>query len=371
MNLDRCTPGQREVVETLDAPVMVAAGAGSGKTFTLTQRIVGALLPDADGGKPYLESVDQVLAITFTKKAAAELRSRIKGLLLKEGLRDQAQAIDDAWVSTIHGMASRILREHALEIGLDPSFEVISESLSDELREQAVDDIVREIRDMKPGENPLLDELVIEMPLFAQGKLGRAWSIWLESCSRASRRCPPASTDSSWRSLPARPATLCAKRFAWGSISREVALSWKKPGKREQECIDALEAGLAAIEGWFAHASDAGFLDADFDVEGYCEALFALPPTSQKFHDSEKKPDAGFFRAYRADYARIGREACAAIALRRVRAVVDLARMIQDRFGVLKGPSRLDNGDLLMKCAETLRAHPRSPGVTAISSSSS
>ncbi len=79
MNLDLCTPGQREVVQTLDEPVMVAAGAGSGKTFTLTQRIVGALLPGADGARPYLDSMDQVLAITFTKKAAAELRSRIKG----------------------------------------------------------------------------------------------------------------------------------------------------------------------------------------------------------------------------------------------------------------------------------------------------
>ena len=358
MNLDRCTPGQREVVETLDAPVMVAAGAGSGKTFTLTQRIVGALLPDADGGKPYLESVDQVLAITFTKKAAAELRSRIKGLLLKEGLRDQAQAIDDAWVSTIHGMASRILREHALEIGLDPSFEVISESLSDELREQAVDDIVREIRDMKPGENPLLDELVIEMPLFAHGKLGEG-AVDLARKLLARVEAMPAGFDGLVLAEPAcTPGDLMREALRLGLDFKEVALSWKKPGKREQECIDALEAGLAAIEGWFAHASDAGFLDADFDVEGYCEALFALPPTSQKFHDSEKKPDAGFFRAYRADYARIGREACAAIALRRVRAVVDLARMIQDRFGVLKGPSRLDNGDLLMKCAETLRAHP-------------
>ena len=155
MNLDLCTPGQREVVQTLDEPVMVAAGAGSGKTFTLTQRIVGALLPGADGARPYLDSMDQVLAITFTKKAAAELRSRIKGLLLKEGLHEQAHAVDDAWVSTIHGMASRILREHALEIGLDPAFEVISESLSIELREQAVDEVVREVRDMRPGENPL------------------------------------------------------------------------------------------------------------------------------------------------------------------------------------------------------------------------
>ena len=93
MNLDRCTPGQLEIITTLDAPLMVAAGAGSGKTFTLTQRIVNALCTGA------LTSIGEVLAITFTKKAAAELRSRIKAQLLSEGLTDEALAVDDAWIT--------------------------------------------------------------------------------------------------------------------------------------------------------------------------------------------------------------------------------------------------------------------------------
>ena len=104
MNLDRFTPFQLEIVTTLDKPLMVAAGAGSGKTFTLTQRIAAALLPGPDGSPAALESVDQVLAITFTRKAAAELKSRIKSLLLKEGLAQEALKVDDAWISTIHGM---------------------------------------------------------------------------------------------------------------------------------------------------------------------------------------------------------------------------------------------------------------------------
>ena len=63
-------------------------------------------------------------------------------------------------------------------------------------------------------------------------------------------------------------------------------------------------------------------------------------------------------RAYRAEYAQIGREACACVALRKVHAVVDLALMIQKRFNALKGPSRLDNGNILMKCAEALKDNP-------------
>ncbi len=116
--------------------------------------------------------------------------------------------------------------------------------------------------------------------------------------------------------------------------------------------------GWGASKTGFVAGMTRVFSTRGFDAEGYCKALFALPPTSQKFHDSDKKPDAGFFRAYRAEYAQIGREACACVALRKVHAIVDLALMIQKRFNALKGPSRLDNGDLLMKCAEALKDNP-------------
>ena len=123
MNLESCTPGQREIVTTLDAPLMVSAGAGSGKTFTLTQRIAYAL--DASEGTPFAQGIDQVMAITFTKKAAAELKSRIKRLLCSLDQEDEALRVDNAWISTIHGMCARVLREHALELGIDPGFEVM------------------------------------------------------------------------------------------------------------------------------------------------------------------------------------------------------------------------------------------------------
>ena len=138
MNLDSCTPGQREIISTLDQPLMVSAGAGSGKTFTLTQRIAYALTePYGESLEPYVQSVSQLLAITFTKKAAAELKSRVKAKLNELGLVEEALKVDDAWISTIHGMCSRILKEHALELGIDPTFEVISETESKRLNAQA------------------------------------------------------------------------------------------------------------------------------------------------------------------------------------------------------------------------------------------
>ena len=104
MNLDSCKEGQRLTITTFDRPLMVAAGAGSGKTFTLTRRIAYGLLA-GEGKSGGLRSVDEVLAITFTVKAAAELRDRIRGLLREEGLVEESLKVDDAWVCTIrlHG----------------------------------------------------------------------------------------------------------------------------------------------------------------------------------------------------------------------------------------------------------------------------
>lgn len=118
MDLSTLMPQQLQIVKTLDRPLFVSAGAGSGKTFTLTRRIVYALTPESG---PFVEHLDQVLAITFTKDAAAEIRDCVRRALIDEGMDEEALTVDDAWISTIHGMCSRILRAHALELGIDPS----------------------------------------------------------------------------------------------------------------------------------------------------------------------------------------------------------------------------------------------------------
>lgn len=160
-------PKQERIVKTLEGPLFVSAGAGSGKTFTLTQRVMYALRPGskpreqwADPNVPeaFLDSIDQVLAITFTEKAAAELKERIRSALLAEGMETEAAKVDSAWISTIHGMCARIIRAHALDLGIDPKFGVIG--YADELKRAAVEHVIhRAVIEDEAGDGPY-DELL-------------------------------------------------------------------------------------------------------------------------------------------------------------------------------------------------------------------
>ena len=142
----RYTPGQEKTIKTLDKPLFVAAGAGSGKTFTLTQRIVWALKEGSGAdGKPYLSSLDQALIITFTNAAATEIKERVREALEKVGLHSAALQVDDAWISTIHGMCSRILKIHALDLGLDPEFEIINDMTRNQLVNISIEEVLREL----------------------------------------------------------------------------------------------------------------------------------------------------------------------------------------------------------------------------------
>ena len=142
----RYTPGQEKTIKTLDKPLFVAAGAGSGKTFTLTQRIVWALKEGSGAdGKSYLNSLDQALIITFTNAAATEIKERVREALEKEGLHSAALQVDDAWISTIHGMCSRILKIHALDLGLDPEFEIIDDMTRNQLVNISIEEVLREL----------------------------------------------------------------------------------------------------------------------------------------------------------------------------------------------------------------------------------
>ncbi len=156
------TDGQRACIEMLDAPVAVSAGAGSGKTFTLTQRIIHAIKSGFASG------IDDVLAITYTAKAANEIKSRVKGTLAAAGLTEQALRVDGAWISTIHSMCSRILREHALELGINPAFSVLSEAEAVHLRAKAIEEALVLANDMvSPGG---LDALFAEYAVRSSGQ---------------------------------------------------------------------------------------------------------------------------------------------------------------------------------------------------------
>jgi ATP-dependent exoDNAse (exonuclease V) beta subunit len=110
---------QRAAIEA-HGSVFVAAGAGTGKTAVLVERFVRAVVDDG-------LDVDSLLVITYTERAAGELRARIRAALLERGRADLALELDGAWVSTIHGFCRRVLGAYPLAAGVDPSFRVLDE----------------------------------------------------------------------------------------------------------------------------------------------------------------------------------------------------------------------------------------------------
>ncbi|MGN0072686.1 MAG: UvrD-helicase domain-containing protein [Coriobacteriales bacterium] len=133
------TTSQKTAVRCAGRPLFIQAGAGTGKTFTLTKRLAYGLSEESG---PALPGVDSVLTITFTNKAAAELLGRVRAELRAQGLAQAALGIDAAWISTIHSMCSSLLSSHALEAGIDPGMELLSEEESDALLQQAVDQLL-------------------------------------------------------------------------------------------------------------------------------------------------------------------------------------------------------------------------------------
>jgi ATP-dependent helicase/nuclease subunit A len=117
--------------------VFVSAGAGTGKTAVLVERVVRAV---CDRGL----DVDSILVITYTRRAAGELRTRIRAALAERGRHDLARRLDGAWISTIHGFCARLLKTHPLAAGLDPRFRELDESQAAVLRSEAFRDALAE-----------------------------------------------------------------------------------------------------------------------------------------------------------------------------------------------------------------------------------
>ena len=126
------TEQQERAVARRDGSLMVRAGAGTGKTTVLVERFVRAVTED---GVP----VESILAITFTDKAAAEMRTRVRRRFVELGRRADARAAEGAWISTIHGFCARVLRAHALSAGIDPDFRVLGELESERIAADAFD----------------------------------------------------------------------------------------------------------------------------------------------------------------------------------------------------------------------------------------
>jgi len=119
---------QKEAVLTLDGPLLIVAGAGSGKTKVLISRIAHII----DKKKAY---PNQILAVTFTNKAAKEMENRISKILKKD-------AVGLSWLGTFHSVCAKLLRKHAKAINLNSNFTIIDQ-----------DDQIKLIKNISRAEN--------------------------------------------------------------------------------------------------------------------------------------------------------------------------------------------------------------------------
>ncbi len=145
------TDRQREAAFTTGCDLVVPAGAGAGKTRVLVERYLGllAMVP----GQPGLP-VQSILAITFTNKAAQEMRARVRQAILSKvqeaerernaavylHLRELLKQLDSAPITTIHSFCARLLRENPAQAGVDPSFTVLEEAKAEELLQGCLED---------------------------------------------------------------------------------------------------------------------------------------------------------------------------------------------------------------------------------------
>lgn len=331
MDLSTLMPQQLQVVKTLDRPLFVSAGAGSGKTFTLTRRIVYALSPESG---PFVEHLDQVLAITFTKDAAAEIRDRVRRALIEEGMDEEALTVDDAWISTIHGMCSRILRAHALELGIDPEFTVLTDT--DELMDQAVEHVLA--RATAPDAAP---ELAASLKaLYA------------------------------WYPMAGEGGTFGAGTTIKGLVRDLLELSSQLPGGMDDVCVARGQADTSALAD--AYRAALGTSKATTEkAQVALDAIDAFEASGKTMEDAARlmmscsmpraskafpKEQVELLKAEAADAFINIVLACGGPALD---ALVGLARAVEAEYRALKADqSALDNNDLLRMAYEALRDYP-------------
>lgn len=331
MDLSTLMPQQLQIVKTLDRPLFVSAGAGSGKTFTLTRRIVYALSLESG---PFVEHLDQVLAITFTKDAAAEIRDRVRRALIDEGMDEEALTVDDAWISTIHGMCSRILRAHALELGIDPEFTVLTDT--DELMDQAVEHV-----------------------------LGRATAPDAAPELAASLKALYA-----WYPMAGEGGTFGAGTTIKGLVRDLLELSSQLPGGMDDVCVARGQADTSALAD--AYRAALGTSKATTEkAQVALDAIDAFEASGKTMEDAARlmmscsmpraskafpKEQVELLKAEAADAFINIVLACGGPALD---ALVGLARAVEAEYRALKADqSALDNNDLLRMAYEALRDYP-------------
>ncbi len=148
---DLLTPEQSQVVDYIDGNILVSASAGSGKTHTMTQKILKLVCEQG-------VNIDEILAVTFTEASATDMREKIRKAIaekiesvvgtdekLAKKLSEQLKELPTADVSTMHGFCGRLIRTYFYEVGVSPDFKILDKSSATAIRQEAINKTFSEL----------------------------------------------------------------------------------------------------------------------------------------------------------------------------------------------------------------------------------
>ena len=342
------TIGQEKCVNTLDKPLAVSAGAGSGKTFTLTRRIVHAL----ESG--YLTDIDQVLAITFTSKAAGEIKSRVKGALRAGGLTEQALKTDEAWISTIHGMCSRILRAHALELGLDPAFKVADEATVKTLLDASLEEVLGGRDDLvtvaEGVSSQRLDALFASFDVHPAGPRTASVEGMVRQLVEAASAHPDGMASLVAPPEAPSPIKLLAQLVDVAETAYALA-DGVKPGSTRDKFLAATQDALEGARKLIGRGSDG------LTYRRALSAMNGFPVPGRNFGKNTPYGEQAVELA--EQYCAIAAQARCGLVQEQLATLIDVAKSVADAFARRKREAGLlDNNDLLAFASRAFRDHP-------------
>ncbi|WP_307983324.1 UvrD-helicase domain-containing protein [uncultured Senegalimassilia sp.] len=342
------TIGQEKCVNTLDKSLAVSAGAGSGKTFTLTRRIVHAL----ESG--YLTDIDQVLAITFTSKAAGEIKSRVKGALRAGGMTEQALKTDEAWISTIHGMCSRILRAHALELGLDPAFKVADEATVKTLLDASLEEVLGGRDDLvtvAEGVSPeRLDALFASFDVHPAGPRTASVEGMVRQLVEAASAHPDGMASVVAPPEAPSPIKLLAQLVDVAETAYALA-DGVKPGSTRDKFLVATQDALGGARELIGRGSDG------LTYRRVLSAMNGFPVPGRNFGKNTPYGEQAVELA--EQYCAIAAQARCGLVQEHLVTLIDVAKSVADAFARRKREAGLlDNNDLLAFASRAFRDHP-------------
>ena len=134
---NKLTDSQIKGVTITDRDLCVVAGPGSGKTRVLVERFSNLVIK-------HKVPINEILTLTFTEKAANEMKVRVADLFEQKGMEKERQEIEFAYLSTIHSFCARLLRENAIEAGIDPQFRVMDELEAGRVKEQTIENTFKQ-----------------------------------------------------------------------------------------------------------------------------------------------------------------------------------------------------------------------------------